>query len=105
MVVIKNKILPMSGYKALTLWPFIFVRRELSTVDMNHELIHGRQQAEMLVVLFLLWYGVEWVVRLCQYRDTHKAYKNISLEREAYDRQYDDDYLSHRHFWAWTKYL
>ena len=29
----------------------------------------------------------------------------ISLEREAYDRQYDDDYLSHRHFWAWTKYL
>ena len=105
MLVVRNTFLPMNGYKALTVWPFIFVRRELSNVDMNHERIHGRQQAEMLVVLFILWYGIEWLVRLIQYRDGHKAYKNISLEREAYTNEADMEYLKHRSFWRWTKYL
>jgi hypothetical protein len=105
MIIIRNKMIPFNGYKGLTLWPFLFVRSEMSTIDMNHELIHGRQQREMLVVPFFVWYALEYLVRLCIYRSHKTAYKNISLEQEAYERQYDDDYLSRRRLWAWTKYL
>ena len=105
MLIVRNNFLPMNGYKALTVWPFIFVSSELSDVDMNHEKIHGRQQAEMLIVIFLLLYVIEWLVRLIQYRDGHKAYKNISLEREAYGNEDKSDYLAHRRLFAWTKYL
>jgi len=44
MKVVKNNIIPFKGYKAITIWPFIFVREEGSfdEVDLNHENIHGK---------------------------------------------------------------
>ena len=105
MIVVLNHIIPFQGFKALTLWPFVFVRRELSDVDVNHEHIHGRQQIEMLIVPFLLWYCLEWMVRLVQYGDAHKAYRNISFECEANAYESDMDYLKSRRFWAWLKFI
>lgn len=43
MWIIKNKILPFEGFKAITIWPFIFARKDLDSIDINHEKIHGRQ--------------------------------------------------------------
>jgi hypothetical protein len=43
MRVIFNDIIPFKGYKAMAIWPFIFVRNDiksLSSVDINHEKIH-----------------------------------------------------------------
>lgn len=70
-----------------------------------HENIHLKQQKEMLIVFFYLWYGIEWIVRLIQYKDSHEAYRNISFEREAYNNEYDDEYLSIRKFYEWIHYL
>jgi hypothetical protein len=44
MLIIHNKLIPFKGFKAITLWPFIFVRKECSfnEIDLNHENIHGR---------------------------------------------------------------
>jgi hypothetical protein len=42
MIIVRNKVLPFKGFKALTIWPFIFCRSELTEVDINHEEIHGR---------------------------------------------------------------
>ena len=42
MILVNNKIIPFKGYKAVTIWPFIFVREPLNEVDLNHENIHGR---------------------------------------------------------------
>ena len=98
-------MIPFRGYKAVTLWPFIFARKELDATDMNHECIHGRQQLEMLLLPFLLWYGVEWVIRLIQYGDGKKAYRNISFEREAYEHEDDTEYLKHRGFFSSVKYV
>jgi hypothetical protein len=125
-----NKFIPFSGFLAMALWPFIFVREELakkySTVVNNHEHIHGEQQKEMLCVgiilavigyffiglwallfvpLFFWCYGIEYLFRLCQYRNAHKAYKNISTEREAYANESDLAYLANRKRFAWIKYL
>lgn len=107
MKVVRNGIIPFKGYIALTLWPFIFVRKDMRVDDatMRHEEIHGRQQKELLIVLFLLWYGIEWLARLVIYGKAHKAYKMISFEQEAYLNEYDKDYLKKRRLFAWTKYI
>ena len=107
--VIFNDIIPFRGFLAMCLWPFIFVRNSAAshynTVANNHEQIHARQQKEMLILPFLIWYGFEWLCRLVQYRDTNKAYRNISFEREAYANEKDLAYLGSRKSYAWTKYL
>ena len=91
----------------MTLWPFILVsdRTNLTKRLLHHEMIHIRQQREMLVVPFYIWYVLEWLIRLPFYgRD---AYYNISFEREAYmndDLEYSD-YLERRKPYSWFKYL
>ena len=106
MKIVQNKLSNLilaKGYAAVTLWPFIFIRTDVSLSEslIRHERIHGRQQVEMLIVLFYLWYVIEWFVRL----PWGNAYRNISFEREAYRNQYNPTYLDKRPFWAWTKYL
>jgi len=129
MIVIRNNIIPFPGYKAITIWPFIFVRRSAwYDIDTDrHERIHGRQQMEMLLIgmvlaavlaavgcgwwsllalpVFYLWYGVEYLVRLCITRDHDRAYSSISFEQEAYDHKREADYLKHRRWYAWLRYL
>lgn len=106
---IYNNIIPLKGFTALTIWPFVFIRKDMAwaynTQAERHEAIHGCQQREMLVVLFLLWYGIEWLVKWAYYRNRMTAYKNISFEREAYAHQNDASYLDDRRLFAWLKYL
>lgn len=105
MIIIRNNLIPVKGYCAMTVWPFIFVRKgyALSENVLLHEQIHGRQQLEMLVVPFFLWYFVEWLCRRAF--GSGNAYFNISFEQESYDNEFTPDYLEHRRLWAWTKYL
>ena len=109
MKLVYNNIIPFKGYLAMCIFPFIFVRkdaRSLKTTDINHETIHGKQQIEMLWVLFFLWYGIEWFVRWVAYGfDGHLAYKNISFEQEAYLHEDDLIYLNNRKLFASWQYL
>lgn len=109
MRVVLNSFIPFRGFIAITLWPFIFVRKSVADnytfVDDRHEHIHGRQQLEMLILPFLLWYIIEWLVRLIVTHDFLRAYRSISFEREAYENEYDEHYLSHRRPYAWLRYL
>jgi hypothetical protein len=75
------------------------------TVLLNHERIHIRQQVELLIVFFFVWYFVEYLTRLIQYKNRREAYYNISFEREAYANEKDLDYLKKRSFWNFLKYL
>ena len=108
MKVIYSKFFPAQGFVAMTLGFFIFARKEfkpLSDLVIRHETIHMRQQMEMLFLPFFLWYGIEYLIRILQYRDLHLAYRNISFEREAYANEDRLDYDSFRRFFAWTSYL
>ena len=104
---IRNNWLPVKGFIALTIWPFLLVRREtawrLNGRVKNHEEIHARQQKEMLLVGFYLWYGIEWAVR--KIAGQKDAYRNISFEREAYDNDQNRSYFATRRLWSWIKYL
>ena len=72
---------------------------------MNHERIHLKQQLELLLIFFFIWYLTEYLIRLVKYRDSYKAYNKISFEREAYAREKDLQYLKKRKFWGFLKYL
>jgi len=72
---------------------------------MNHERIHLRQQLELLILPFYVWYFVEYLFRLVQFKDRKMAYRNISFEREAYENEKDLGYLKGRSFWRFLRYL
>ena len=126
-----SKHFPFAGYKALTIWPFIFIREGMAWAydekTDRHEHIHGRQQLEMLIVgiliaivlfavgcgwwsllalpIFFYWYFAERLVRWVYYGNSDTAYKNIAFEREAYAKEDDVVYLDSRKPFAWVRYL
>lgn len=87
----------------MNLFGILFVRKNavIGSVTINHEGIHSAQMKEMLYIPFYIWYGIEWLVRLLCYWNFHKAYRNISLEQEAYEHETDMQYLEHRRHYAW----
>jgi hypothetical protein len=108
MILIASKYLVPKGYGAMAVYPFVLVRDsrlKLHQHLLNHERIHLRQQAELLILPFYLWYFVEYMIRLILYRNHQMAYRNISFEREAYSNETNPNYLDNRRFWSFLKYL
>lgn len=107
MIVIVFKYLLPKGYKGISLFPFIVFSDKLSKeniVLLNHEKIHIRQQIELLIIPFYLWYTIEFMMHYLRYRNSKTAYRNISFEREAYANEKDLSYLQKRTFWCFLKY-
>jgi hypothetical protein len=108
MFLIVTKYLIPKGYRGLTVFPFVFVKSGLDkekSVFINHERIHLRQQLELLIIPFFIWYFLEYILRLIQYKNKDLAYRNISFEREAYANEKDLNYLKKRSFWEIFKYI
>tara|TARA_R110000796_G_scaffold40062_1_gene99396 strand:+ start:25197 stop:25541 length:345 start_codon:yes stop_codon:yes gene_type:complete len=95
--------MPIDG---ITIWPFIILKEKFknsNTDIINHESIHIKQQAEMLVIPFYIIYLLEWFIKLFKYGKG--AYNNISFEREAHVNGHNPNYLKTRKFWSWVKYI
>ncbi len=108
MIILVSPFLLRKKFTGIALWPFLLLKDSALKADaifMNHERIHLRQQIELLVLPFYLWYGIEYLVRLVQYQDRHKAYRNISFEREAYAKESDLFYLKDRPLWFFLKFI
>lgn len=91
----------MPNVLAITLAPFGIYSRDDECGDENtitHESIHWKQQIEMLVIFFYLWYVIEWTLKGFKYY-------NISFEREAYSNDNNKRYLITRNYYAWFKYI
>jgi hypothetical protein len=92
----------------MAFYPFILMsdkRYAQNPVLLNHESIHLRQQAELLILPFYIWYITEYLIRLCLYQNHHKAYRSISFEKEAYSNEKEMDYLKNRPFWNFYRYI
>jgi len=98
----------------ITLWPWIILRERYRDNSyyvkkagriINHESIHIKQQQEMLVIPFYLWYGLEWFLKIFRYGSATKAYRKISFEQEAYTNELDKTYLQNRKRYAWLKFI
>ena len=108
MIIIVSKYLIPKGFRGLTVFPFVVLKYRESTVDltlMNHEKIHLRQQLELLVLPFFIWYGLEFLIRLLLLKNRHLAYRSISFEKEAYQNENSSIYLSERKLFSFLKFL
>lgn len=106
MKVIRNSIIPPSGFKYLNLFGVLFTHKNtiISFRDINHEEIHTAQMKELLYIPFYILYLIEWLVRVLFTKDafSHNAYKHISFEVEAYENEMSPTYLKERkHFAQW----
>jgi hypothetical protein len=93
---------------AITLYPFIILNSnnlKNNKTIINHERIHLKQQIEMLVLPFYIWYLLEFSIRLLQHSSVKKAYRAISFEKESYANEMDDAYLERRSFWHFLTYI
>lgn len=108
MILIVFKYFLPKGYRGMTLFPFVFLADaadKKAVVFVNHERIHLRQQLELLIVFFYVWYLLEYLARLLFMKDRKKAYRAISFEREAYENEKDLGYLKARSFWRFLRYV
>ena len=109
MYVIISKYLVPNGFRAITAFPFVLIKNgslKDNLVLIYHERIHFRQQLELLVIPFYLWYLVEYIIRFVQFRgDRMRAYRNVSFERESYDNEHNPEYLKTRPFWRFLLYV
>jgi hypothetical protein len=104
MVVVSNRaiwffeLILGKGIRGLAFFPFIFVPTTTIVDDVliNHERIHLRQQLEMGVLPFYIWYLI------ALYR---VGYMNISFEREAYANEKDLTYLKNRDIFEFMNYF
>ena len=104
MVVVSNIIIKFfefvfrSKIRAIAIFPFIFIssQTKMNKVLLNHEKIHLRQQLELLIIPFYIWYLIE---------NIFKDYENISFEREAFVKEKDLDYLKKRKLFQFVKYI
>ena len=107
MILVSHKILTKMKVNVITLFPFIILRNKdfkNNKILINHEKIHLRQQLELLIIFFYIWYVVEYYYWLVKLKNKHLAYRNISFEREAYAMEEDLNYLETRKFWSFWKY-
>ena len=108
MIVVTAKHLIPKGYTGMAIFPFIILR---DTADknnamlINHERIHLRQQLELLILPFFLWYFAEYLLRRIRYKEHFAAYRRIGFEEEAYSNEQNPDYLQTRTFWKFLDYI
>ena len=94
--------------RAIALYPFVLLRYaddRLDPVLLNHERIHLRQQLELLVIPFYVWYLTEYVWHRRRGMSHVEAYLRISFEREAYANEHRPNYLDDRPPFAFRNYL
>jgi len=108
MFLIVAKYLIPKGYRGMAVFPFVVLKYDFDKANktfVNHERIHLKQQIELLIIPFFAWYFFEYLFRLVQYKNKDLAYRNISFEREAYEKETDLNYLKNRSFFQFLNYI
>lgn len=106
---IYSKHIPFKGNKAITILFWMIVRKEYMLtlswwVDV-HENTHLAQEIELAIVLFYILYVLEFAIKLLITFNWDRAYRSVSFEQEAYNNQFNKDYLENRRHYAWIKYV
>jgi len=98
--------IPFLWVEGMALFPLVLVRTPRpDAILLHHERIHLRQQLELGVLPFYLWYLIEYGIRRLQYRDHYAAYRNISFEREAFANEQDLSYWETRKHYGFWQYI
>jgi hypothetical protein len=101
-------VAPFLKVAGMALFPVILISKKRFLHDkvlINHEKIHLKQQAELLVVPFYVLYLLNYLINLALYRRHHTAYMNIVFEREAYANEANIGYINNRKWYNWYHYF
>lgn len=125
-------LLAFSSCHTITIGPFVFSKRSKDDIEQNvrnHETCHSIQWIELACiagilililqllagisawwylsagVMFYVWYGIEYIVRLVIIRNFKQAYKAVSFEQEAYSSEKDCNYIENRALFSWLKFI
>ena len=94
-------VTPWLWVNGMTIWPFVLVQQPNPSARLlNHERIHLRQQLELLLLPFYIWYFAEYGYYRLRGLRHYEAYRSIRFEREAFANDHNLDYLNNRPFWA-----
>lgn len=99
---------PKLRVQGLAIYPFIFLQNKSLCQDkriINHEMIHIKQQLELLILPFYIFYILNLTINYFIYRNIYDAYRNIIFEKEAYENDSKLNYLKNRSYAAWLIYL
>lgn len=108
MIIVCQTLLKNTKILGIAIFPFIILndkRLKNNHTLINHEKIHLRQQLEMGIILFYLWYLAEFLYWYIKLGNGEMAYEKISFEQEAYRNENSLNYLKNRKFWEFLKYL
>jgi hypothetical protein len=108
MFLIVSRFLIPKKIAGLTLYPFVILKNKSfknNATIINHEKIHLKQQLELLIIPFYLWYLIEFLIRWAKCKNKSMAYLNICFEKEAYANELNNNYLEERKFWQFLKYF
>lgn len=106
MFVIVKKFLIPKGYSGLTVFPFIILSKKTDITNqimLNHEKIHIKQQIELLILPFFVWYFVDFLIQFVKFGNINQAYRNIIFEKEAYQNEHNLNYLKTRKFFGFLR--
>ncbi|WP_044199389.1 hypothetical protein [Dyadobacter tibetensis] len=102
-ILVKISFLWVEG---MALYPFVLSRStDPDPVLLNHERIHLRQQIEMGILLFYLWYLIEYLIGIIKLKSHYQAYRAISFEREAFLNEKNFEYLNERRHWSFLRFM
>lgn len=121
-----TKHFPWGGFKAMAVWPFIFIRgdKDFTESDLRHEEIHGEQQKEMAPIavalvavmaivgcgwwsllaipLYYYMYGVCWLIELVRCaKDKERGQINVAgYKRRNYIHRVEHSIIFEREAYA-----
>lgn len=79
-------------------WAIYSKKLPLSKRDSNHEFIHICQMKELLYLFFYPLYLIGWVIGGFKY-------ENNCFEKEAFDNENNEKYMSERDRFSWMSYI
>ena len=88
---------------AICMGPVVFSRGIINKTSKRHETIHFQQCLELLFIGAAMVYVYDWLKGYIKYKDGKEAYYRTRAEQEAYDNEYDKDYLQNRKRWQWLR--
>jgi hypothetical protein len=93
-------------YTGLSFFIFIWISQQEPFKErlIRHELIHFRQQVELLFVFHWLLYISFYILARIKGLSHYVAYRYNPFELEAYTHDNDLQYLNKRSFLAWRHY-
>lgn len=114
MKTLKNKYIPIEGFRCINLFGTIFYRngKMLTDIDINHETVHDEQARDLFpfkpigYIIFYILYGLEWFIKMliCLFVN-RRPYYSISFEQEAWNNEYNLNYTNYRRRFSWVKYI